>query len=95
MGSDSRTLAYCLCGAAQQDADLYVMINASDSDRTFEIQEGLPGQWRLAFDTGLASPDDFCDWAKCNCIQSLSYVVRARSIAGMTRLIEPSLSRGS
>ena len=59
MGPDSRTLAVYLCGASQQDADLYVMINASERDVTFQIQEGRPGEWRLVFDTGLASPDDF------------------------------------
>jgi glycogen operon protein len=94
MGRDSRTLAYYLGGASQQDTDLYVMINASDSDQSFEIQEGRPGQWRLAFDTGLLSPGDFCDAADRSCIQSSSYVVHAHSIAGMTRLMEPSLSRG-
>jgi hypothetical protein len=94
MGPDSRTLAIYLCGASQRDTDLYVMINASDSDRTFEIQEGRPAEWRLAFDTGLRSPDDFCESAEKECLPSLSYVVHARSIAGMTRLMEPGLSRG-
>ena len=42
LGPDSRTLGYYLCGASQQDTDLYVMINASESDKTFEIQEGRP-----------------------------------------------------
>jgi glycogen operon protein len=89
MRPDSRTLAFYLCGASQQDADVYVMINGSDGDRTFEIQEGQPGQWRLAFDTGLQSPDDFCESAEQRCVSSLSYVVHARSIAGMTRREEP------
>ncbi|MBV8398718.1 MAG: hypothetical protein JOZ17_08250 [Acetobacteraceae bacterium] len=84
MGPDSRTLAVYLCGTSQQDTDLYVMINASASDVTFEIQEGRPGEWRLAFDTGLASPDDFPEPARC-CVRSQSYVVRPRSIAGMIR----------
>jgi glycogen operon protein len=87
MGSDSRTLAFYLRGASQQDIDLYVMINASESDRTFETQEGRPGEWRLAFDTGLSSPDDFPEQAEKTCVQSPSYVVRARSVAGMTRTL--------
>ena len=33
MGPDSRTLAFCLHGASQQDTDLYVMINASGERR--------------------------------------------------------------
>ena len=85
MGPDSHTLAFYLCGASQQDADLYVMINASESDMTFEIQEGRPGEWRLAFDTGLVSPDDFPELPETTGIRSSSYVVRARSIAGLTR----------
>jgi glycogen operon protein len=85
MGPDSRTLAFYLDGDSQKDADLYVMINASDGDKTFEIQAGRPGQWRLAFDTGLVSPDDFPEPADRRCIQSSSYAVRPRSIAGMIR----------
>ncbi len=84
MGPDSRTLAFYLRGASQQDADLYVMINASESDRTFEIQESRPGEWRLAFDTGLVSPDDFPEPADRSCLQSSSYVVHSHSIAGLT-----------
>jgi glycogen operon protein len=85
MGRDSRTLAYYLSGASQQDSDLCVMINASESDQTFEIQEGRPGDWRLVFDTGLASPDDFPEKPQRNHIRSKSYVVRSRSIAGFAR----------
>jgi glycogen operon protein len=85
MGWESHTLAVYLGGASQQDTDLYVMINASPSDVTFQIQEGRPGEWRLNFDTGLASPDDFPEPANRPCIPTLSYVVRSRSIAGMTR----------
>jgi isoamylase len=85
MGLESRTLAVYLCGASQKDDDIYVMINASDSDRTFEIQEGRPGEWQLAFDTGLVSPNDFPEPDDRASLRSLSYVVRSRSIAGMTR----------
>lgn len=85
MGPDSRTLAYCLCGASQQDDDVYVMINASESDKSFEIQEGRPEEWRLAFDTGLISPNDCPQSAEESYIRSSSYVVRSHSIAGMIR----------
>jgi glycogen operon protein len=85
MGPDSRTLAIYLCGASQQDSDLYVLINASEKDVTFEIQEGQPGEWLLIFDTGRSSPEDFPEEANRSCVQSRSYVVRSRSIAGMTR----------
>jgi glycogen operon protein len=86
MGPDSRTLAFCLRGASQQDADIYVMINASESNRTFELQEGGPNEWQLAFDTGLISPDDFPEPTGRSSLQSSSYVVRSRSVVGMTRV---------
>jgi isoamylase len=90
MGHDSRTLAFSLCGASQQDADLYVMINMSESDQTFEIQEGGAGDWQIVFDTGLVSPDDFPEPAGRGCIQSTSYIVHSRSVAGMTRNCPPA-----
>jgi hypothetical protein len=61
------------------------MINSSESDVIFQIQEGSPGEWRLAFDTGLVSPDDFPESADRSCIKASSYLVRSRSVAGMTR----------
>lgn len=85
MGPDSRAMAYCLRGAAQRDCDLYVMINASENDLRFEIQEGAPGDWWLAFDTNLESPRDFPDPDGGACIQSTSYLVGSRSVVGMTR----------
>jgi isoamylase len=85
MGPNSRTLAICLHGASQQDTDLYVMVNASASHATFEIQEGNPDEWQRVFDTGLVSPDDFPEPAGRPCVQSSSYGVHSRSIVGMIR----------
>jgi len=85
MGPGSCTLAVYLSGAAQQDADLYLMINASDRDEPFQIQEGRPGEWRQIFDTGAASPADFHEPASGPCVSSLSYVVRYRSVVGLVR----------
>jgi glycogen operon protein len=85
MGRDSRTLAVYLNGASQQDADLYLLINASESDSTFQIQEGRAEQWQLAFDTSHPSPDDFPEPGDSACLQTLSYLVGGRSIAGLIR----------
>ena len=85
MGPDSHTLAIYLSGASQQDADLYLMINSSDGDRNFEIQEGRTGQWQLAFNTGLSSPEDFVEPADGYFLQSKSFVVASRSIVGLVR----------
>ena len=61
------------------------MINMSDNDRTFEILEGQPGEWSLVFDTGRSSPDDFPEQADVSFLESSSYVVGQRSIAGLIR----------
>jgi len=85
MGPDSRTLAIYLCGTSQQDVDLYLMINTSNRDETFQIQEGRPGEWKQAFDTGLTSPADFHEAADAPIVGSSSYVVRSRSVVGLVR----------
>jgi len=59
LSSESRSLAFCLRGASQVDDDIYVLINAHWAELTFEIQEGVPQDWRRIVDTSLNSPDDF------------------------------------
>jgi len=59
LSSDSRSLAFCLRGASQADDDIYVMINAYWEELPFEIQEGVPQEWRRIIDTSLSGPDDF------------------------------------
>jgi isoamylase len=85
MGPESRTLAVYLSGAAQQDADLYVMINSSGGDVTFQIQEGGPHEWRRVFDTGLDSPEDIPEPGDRIRLQSSAYVVCSRSVVGLVR----------
>ena len=78
---DSRSLAFALHGASQQDEDLYVMINAYSEDLDFQIQEGLPAEWRRVVDTSLESPLDFLEPGGERPLQSLHYRVAARSVA--------------
>jgi glycogen operon protein len=81
----SRSLAFYLDGASQQDVDLYVMINAYWEDLVFTVQEGRAGQWRRVVDTALASPDDFCESGAEALLPSQTYVVRARSVVVLQR----------
>jgi glycogen operon protein len=85
MRQDSRMLALYLSGASQEDADLYVMINASASDAAFQIQQGGSGDGRLALDTGLSSPDDFPETRARPGVESPSCLVHSRSIAVLIR----------
>ena len=76
----SRSVAYCLHGASQGDADLYVMINAWEEPLRFEIQEGREGAWRRAIDTGRTSPDDIRPLGGEVPLGSLTYDVGPRSV---------------
>jgi glycogen operon protein len=80
MSHHSHSLAFHLRGSSQQDVDLYVMINAYWEDLTFIAQEGQARQWKRVIDTGLESPDDFCDPGKEILLTSQAYVVKSRSI---------------
>ena len=59
LSTDSRSLAFCLHGASQDDDDIYLMINAYWEPLRFQIQEGAPQDWVRIVDTDLPSQDDF------------------------------------
>jgi len=82
---DSRSLAFALRGASQEDDDLYVMINAYWGDLDFELQEGTPAEWRRVIDTSLDSPLDFLEPGNARPLTSLNYRVAARSIVTLIR----------
>ena len=80
---DSRSLAFCLNGASQDDDDIYVMINSYWEELEFHVQDGMPQEWERVVDTSLPSPDDFL-------VQGLplhraNYAVAPRSIVVFVR----------
>jgi isoamylase len=77
---ESRSVAYCLHGQADDDCDLYVMINAYHEPLDFEIQESPAGGWRRAIDTGLDSPLDIANPGEEPRVASLRYRVSPRSV---------------
>jgi len=85
LSSHSHTLAYCLHGGSQGDADLYVMINAFWEDLLFEVQEGKATEWRRVVDTSHPSPSDFCEDGRAEYLSSLTYRVRARSVVVLVK----------
>ena len=80
---DSRSLAFCLHGASQNDDDIYVMIDAYWDSLQFHIQEGTPQEWTRIVDTALPSPEDFADGGEP--LGAMNYVVAARSIVVLLR----------
>ena len=81
----SHSLAFCLHGASQNDADIYAMINAWNEDLTFTIQEGVPGSWCRLIDTALPSPEDICEPGERVPVVGLQYTVKARSVVVLLR----------
>lgn len=83
LSPDSRSLAFCLHGASQEDDDIYVMINAYWEELEFRIQEGTPQDWVRIVDTGLPTPEDFSEPGVP--FQQLTYQVDPRSIVVLVR----------
>jgi isoamylase len=83
LSQESRSLAFCLHGASENDDDLYVMINAYWEGLEFEIQEGLAREWERIVDTSLPAPNDFTDHGLS--LTQLKYLVTPRSIVVLLR----------
>ena len=79
--SESRTLAYHLAGESEQDADIYVMVNAGFQPVDFTIQDNRPiSRWKRFVDTGRTPPDDCREPGSEVRLRRRSYAVQARSI---------------
>ncbi|WP_417387736.1 glycogen debranching protein [Gimesia sp.] len=81
----SRTLAFCLHGSAEQDADIYVMINAAANTCCFGIHEGTPREWKRVVDTAQSSPDDILEPDNLGSITKDTYDVQAHSVVVLIR----------
>ena len=79
MSPNSQQLAFCLHGESQNDADIYMMINAGPDPVEFGIQEGAPGTWHRIVDTSLPSPQDFAE-PSADIVQQAFYPMRGRSV---------------
>jgi isoamylase len=83
LSNDSRSLAFCLHGASQNDDDIYVMINAYWEPLEFHVQEGTAREWVRVVDTALPSPEDFSD--RDEPLKMASYLVDPRSVVVLLR----------
>jgi len=80
LGPKSHCFAYCLHGAALDDDDLYVMINAHWDEQIFEVQEGRWQDWLRVADTSLPSPEDFLEPGFEYPLTNLNCLVAGRAI---------------
>ncbi len=64
--------------------ELYVMINADSEALPFQIQEGRLGQWQRIIDTSVDSPEDFSEPGAQTGWDSMTYLVKARSVVVLT-----------
>jgi len=75
---DARVLAFTLAASSDEEADLHVIINFSDRKVSMELPR--KDHWRLAIDTGLASPQDSMAPGRQMAVAEQTYPVRARSV---------------
>ena len=83
LSDDSRSLAFCLHGASEDDDDVCVLINGYWEKLDFQVQEGTAQEWRRIVDTDLASPGDFSESGET--LQALRYSVAPRSVVVLLR----------
>ena len=83
LSDESRSVAFCLHGASQNDDDLYCIINAYWLPIEFAIQEGSAQEWKRIVDTALPSPDDFSEQGVA--IQMPCYRAAPRSVVVLLR----------
>jgi isoamylase len=81
----SHALAYCLHGGADQDRDLYVMINAFWEPLEFGLFEGTPEQWGRVVDTSRDAPQDIVEPGQETSPIANTYPVGPRSIVVLMR----------
>jgi isoamylase len=84
LSSESRSLAFYLDGASQNDADLYVMINGYWEALPFTVQQIDARQWNRVIDTGMDARHDFLEGSGEQ-IPSSTYNVAPRSIVVLIR----------
>ncbi|MBI1313867.1 glycogen-debranching protein [bacterium] len=76
----SRSLAFSLDGATQNDSDLYVMINAWWEPLPFGIHRRVPADWKRVVDTSLESPHDILEPGQEEPLMRPFYNVGPRSV---------------
>ena len=84
MSFESHQLAFYLDGAAENDADLYVMINGGWREQKFTLQQPLAG-WQRVIDTGRDSPGDILEPADAPPLASKELSLKGRSLVVLLR----------
>lgn len=80
MTADPLALAYHLRAESPIERDLYVIINGSGEQRTFNLHTDAANGWLLAIDTSLPSPLDIANQDNRVAIEASAYQANPRSI---------------
>ena len=81
----SHAIACGLAGAAEDDRDLYLLINAWWQPLRFAIQEGTAGEWHRVIDTAGEAPADFAAPGAEPLLTGMALTVQPRSIVLLMR----------
>ncbi|MEC5128445.1 isoamylase [Verrucomicrobiales bacterium BCK34] len=85
LSDESQQIAWYLAGAAENDDDLYVMINAGEKAVPFHVAEGDPEEWVTTVDTSIESPGDIVPAAQAKPLVSRIFRVQDRSVVVLVR----------
>lgn len=77
---DAQLLAYTLAAVADEEADLHVILNMSETDLQMQLPIIQDRKWHIAIDTALASPHDAVLPGKQKPLKNYDYFVQARSV---------------
>jgi glycogen operon protein len=81
----SRHFAFHLEGGAENDVDLYALVNMNDHALDFEIQESRGGAWTRVIDTALEGPADICEPGRETPLEQPIYRAGPRSVVVFQR----------
>jgi len=77
---DTRMLAYTLAGIADNEADIYVVMNMSDQKLNMKLPVLAEHKWSLALDTSLHSPKDIIEPAEQKPYNKSHYLVDSHTV---------------
>jgi glycogen operon protein len=85
-----RTLAYTLAAVGETEADIFVVMNMSDTTQKYELPV-IPGKtWCLSVDTALAPPHDIIDPEDQIPLDKAYYQVEHHSVVIMENIASPT-----
>lgn len=80
---DAQVLAFTLAAAAEEEENIHVMLNMSETSHIMQLPKVEGSTWYRALDTAEARPGDICRPADQPAVHRTAYHVRPRSVVAL------------